>query len=100
MQSKLKVVSVNDKPFSSMAQLFVPLEENPLVLPLPKTLPDPVGNDIKEIPQALKNIQTDWRMGEGQNRASAMPLVLILAILSLGQRSVVSNTQLNRDGHG
>ncbi|CAK9023116.1 unnamed protein product [Durusdinium trenchii] len=74
MQSKLKVVSVNDKPFSSMAQLFVPLEENPLVLPLPKTLPDPVGNDIKEIPQALKNIQTDWRMGEGQNRASAMSL--------------------------
>ena len=74
MNGKLKVISVNDKPFSSMAPLFVPLEENPLVLPLPKMLQDPVGHDVKDIPRALKDIQMDWRTGEGQNRASAMSL--------------------------
>ena len=53
---------------------LIPLEDNPLVFPLPPTLPDPVGRDIKEIPQALKQIQIDWRMAAGPNRASAWSL--------------------------
>eukprot|EP00854_Cymbomonas_tetramitiformis_P025747 gene25747-31497_t len=41
----------------SWNQRQVPLYGNPLVLPIPATTADPVGNDIAEIPEALHRIQ-------------------------------------------
>ena len=72
MSSLVTLTSVRETRF--IASPLVPLEDNPLVCPLPSNSPDPVGTDIKEIPQVLHRIQMDWRMGEGPNRASAWSL--------------------------
>lgn len=72
MNSTLTVTSVPETPLCP-AQL-IPIEDNEMVFPLPKTIPDPVGSDIKETPQVLEKIQMDWRTAEGQNRAAAWSL--------------------------
>lgn len=69
MKNLMTMTSIRETRF--FPSRLIPLEDNPLVFPLPPNLPDPVGRDIKEIPQALKQIQIDWRMAAGPNRASA-----------------------------
>eukprot|EP00438_Fugacium_kawagutii_P033780 Skav209625 [mRNA] locus=scaffold902:108751:111012:+ [translate_table: standard] len=69
MNNLVTMTSVRQTRFSPWR--LIPLEDNPLICPLPPKVSDPVGNDIKEIPQALNQIQMDWRMGAGPNRASA-----------------------------
>ncbi|XP_075265540.1 uncharacterized protein LOC142357936 [Convolutriloba macropyga] len=50
------------------------LEDNPLVLPLPPPVKDPVGHDINEIPAALNAVQKDWASSGSVNRLSACTL--------------------------
>lgn len=69
MNNLVTLISVRQTRFSPWR--LIPLEDNPLICPLPPKVSDPVGHDIKEIPQALNQIQMDWRMGAGPNRASA-----------------------------
>jgi hypothetical protein len=54
MNSLLTVTSVPETPLCP-AQLL-PIEDNEMVFPLPKNVPDPVGSDIKDIPQVA------WRI--------------------------------------
>lgn len=77
MNSLLTVTSVPETPLCP-AQLL-PIEDNEMVFPLPKNVPDPVGSDIKDIPQVLEKIQMDWRTAEGQNRAAAWSLTRALS---------------------
>ncbi|CAE7706632.1 unnamed protein product [Symbiodinium pilosum] len=53
---------------------LVPIEDNPWVQQLPKSLKDPVGADIVDIPGSVANIQVDF-WGEGRpHRATARAL--------------------------
>ena len=62
---------------SRFTDRLVPLDDNPLVLPLPRSpaddprLSDPVGLDLADIPRALQAIQDDWNSGVGLNRLTA-----------------------------
>ena len=47
------------------------LQANPLVMPLPEgAVADPVGEDLREIPRAMRVLQEDWD-GMGMNRMTA-----------------------------
>ena len=56
----------------SFFQRLVPIEDNPLVHPLPESCEDPVAMDIRDIPAALRWIQEDWNGGNSLNRATGM----------------------------
>jgi len=57
--------------FKEFRHRLVPLVDNPLVLPLPSSVSDPVGVDIRDIPRAVKQIQEDWTEGSGTNAIAA-----------------------------
>ena len=63
--------------FGRFTDRLVPLDDNPRVLPLPRSpaddprLSDPVGLDLADIPRALQAIQDDWNSGVGLNRLTA-----------------------------
>ncbi|CAJ1406744.1 unnamed protein product [Effrenium voratum] len=61
----------------SFRKRLLPLEDNPMVQPLPKMLSEPVGQDIKDIPDVLKDIQTEWKAG-GVNRSTAWAMGRVL----------------------
>ena len=58
---------------SRIRKRMVPLEDNPLMLPIKDPVPDVVGRDIDDIPRVLKAIQDDWKQ-PGMNRMSAFTL--------------------------
>ncbi|CAE7390981.1 unnamed protein product, partial [Symbiodinium pilosum] len=58
----------------TMMKRMVAIEDNPLVLPLPRSKAEPVGQDIQDIPKALEKIQNDWDLGRGLNRSTAWAL--------------------------
>ena len=65
--------------FGKFTDRLVPLEDNPLVLPLPKSLAtdmDPVATDLADIPRIVQNIQDDWNApyGISLNRLTAWHL--------------------------
>jgi len=60
---------------TSMSRRLVPLQENPLVLPLPPLSEDRVGENIRMIPKTLRRIQQQWEAGNGMNRLTAMNFV-------------------------
>ena len=65
--------------FGKFTDRLVPLEDNPLVLPLPKSLAtdtDPVATDLADIPRIVQNIQDDWNAPHGisLNRLTAWHL--------------------------
>ena len=49
MNRLLTVTSVPETPLCPAP--LVPIEDSEMVFPLPKNVPDPVGSDIKDIPQ-------------------------------------------------
>ncbi|KAJ1454221.1 hypothetical protein M885DRAFT_522003 [Pelagophyceae sp. CCMP2097] len=55
----------------AMAKRLLPLDDNPLILPLPPDSDDPVGTDISDIPRVLHAIQEDWNGGVSMNRFAA-----------------------------
>mmetsp|Transcript_44819 Transcript_44819/g.112412 ORF Transcript_44819/g.112412 Transcript_44819/m.112412 type:complete len:1579 (+) Transcript_44819:96-4832(+) len=57
--------------FKEFRHRLIPLVDNPLVLPLPPAVDDPVGADIRDIPKAVKQIQDDWKEGSGTNAIAA-----------------------------
>lgn len=61
--------------FEGFEKRLVPLQDNPLVLPLPQKIPNPVCADIMEIPKALSRIQDSFvHSSESLNRFSAWTL--------------------------
>jgi len=60
---------------SSFSKRLLPLQENPLVLPLPPLSEDRVGENIKLIPKTLRRITEQWEAGTGMNRLTAMTFV-------------------------
>lgn len=61
--------------FKGFQRRLVPLQDNPLVLPLPGKMPNPVCADIMEIPKALTRIQDSFvHSSESLNRFSAWTL--------------------------
>ncbi|CAE7836736.1 unnamed protein product, partial [Symbiodinium necroappetens] len=62
----------------SLACRLVPIEENPLVQQLPKSVQDPVGADITDIPDAVANIQVDFWAEGRPTRATARALGEVL----------------------
>lgn len=53
--------------FGSLKNRLVPLEDNELITPLPALVPDLVGADIRDIPKAVRRVQTEWQEA-GLNR--------------------------------
>jgi len=50
--------------FGLLRHRMIPLEDNPLVLPLPPIMSDPVGSDIADIPRICQQIQEAWQEGD------------------------------------
>jgi Ca2+-binding EF-hand superfamily protein len=76
MGGRLTLVSAMEEAKLSSSRIrkrMVPLEDNPLMLPIEDPAPDVVGRDIDDIPRVLKAIQDDWKQ-PGMNRMSAFTL--------------------------
>ena len=76
MGGRLTIVSAMEEAKLSSSRIrkrMVPLEDNPLMLPIKDPVPDVVGRDIDDIPRVLKAIQDDWKQ-PGMNRMSAFTL--------------------------
>ena len=54
-----------------LEQRWIPLQENPYILPPKPNAKDPVEQDIKDIPGVLKNIALSWQDPTSFNRQSA-----------------------------
>eukprot|EP00931_Biecheleriopsis_adriatica_P026260 TRINITY_DN15999_c0_g2_i2.p1 TRINITY_DN15999_c0_g2~~TRINITY_DN15999_c0_g2_i2.p1 ORF type:complete len:1401 (-),score=231.76 TRINITY_DN15999_c0_g2_i2:11-4213(-) len=57
---------------------LVHLEDNPLVVPLPADVTEPIAADINDIPRALAQIQDDWNSCNSLNRLTAWNLSCVL----------------------
>jgi hypothetical protein len=71
---QVNMVLIQERPhkFGDLHQRLVPLEDNPLVLPLPHLISkDPVGSDLADIPRVIAKIQKDWRECSNMNRLTA-----------------------------
>lgn len=76
MDGKLSVtpVMLSHGMKTKFSQRLVALEDNPLVVPLPQGVKDPISQDIADIPKVLSNIQTDWNSSNSLNRLAAWNL--------------------------
>ena len=67
--------AVLDSPLRRLLQL----DGSPFVAPLPLTTPDPVGQDIRDLPATLAKIQADWdQPTDSLNRMSAWTYTYLL----------------------
>ena len=49
--------------FGKFQRRLIPLENNPLILPLPPTVHDPVGKDLQDVAKICSDIQESWNDG-------------------------------------
>ncbi|KAH8068469.1 hypothetical protein JL721_6607 [Aureococcus anophagefferens] len=57
----------------TLKRRLVPLERNPLILPLPRVAKEPVAADLADVPRVLQNIRDEWNDGQ-LNRLAAWTL--------------------------
>jgi hypothetical protein len=77
----IKIYSMQEDrelPSSALAQRWIPLQNNPYILPPKTTSKDPVGQDIQEIPKVLDSIVADWQNPTSLNCQSANYLAEML----------------------
>lgn len=87
---------------SELEERWIPLQENPYILPPATNAKDPVDYDIKDIPRVLKEVNATWHDPSSFNRQSADYLAELLiekAKLWEQKQQAKINIKLSREAY-